>query len=571
MKRVKRWLSALLVLVMVAGLMPVQAEAANLRSGDWEYTISSSGATVTKYNGYDSDVTIPSMLGGQTVTSIGSYAMEDNFYVTSLTIPRKVTSIGYHAFKGCTRLSKIYYNADNCDADYNRPFENAGTSASSLSVKFGSSVKYVSPRLFDAYNENDYVRITSVEFSSSVTTIGAYAFARCHDLSTISWSDHITNIEEGAFCGCTSLKVLSLPTSLIKIGSYAFEDNYLLTSLTIPSKVTSIGYHAFKGCTRLSKINFNAVGCDADYSRPFENVGTSASSLSVTFGPSVRYISSRLFDAYNQSDYARITDVTVSTSVTSIGDYAFALCQDLRSITIPSNVASIGEGAFVGCSNLTISGQASSAAHKYAIENGIKFKSTAASKLATPKITKVQNVTGGIQVRWNKVSGAAKYRVFYKTKNGSWTKIGDTTGTALTWKGAKCGTGYHFTVRCVSKDGKKYTSDYNTKGVYLPCAAVPTLSAAVNSKTRAAALRWKKPGLVNGYQIQYSTDKTFKTGCKKLMVKNGNTLTKTITNLTRNKTYYFRVQSYKTMNGKNYYSAWSKVKNLKITNVVHLA
>ena len=40
-------------------------------------------------------------------------------------------------------------------------------------------------------------------------------------------------------------------------------------------------------------------------------------------------------------------------SVTSIGDGAFSLCADLRSITIPNSVTSIGIYAFSGCTGLT--------------------------------------------------------------------------------------------------------------------------------------------------------------------------------------------------------------------------
>jgi len=39
--------------------------------------------------------------------------------------------------------------------------------------------------------------------------------------------------------------------------------------------------------------------------------------------------------------------------VTSIGDYAFADCQGLRSVVIPTGVTTIGKGAFSGCSSLT--------------------------------------------------------------------------------------------------------------------------------------------------------------------------------------------------------------------------
>ena len=45
-------------------------------------------------------------------------------------------------------------------------------------------------------------------------------------------------------------------------------------------------------------------------------------------------------------------NVTLSDSVTSIGDYAFSHCDSLTSVAIPDSVTSIGEQAFRGCSNL---------------------------------------------------------------------------------------------------------------------------------------------------------------------------------------------------------------------------
>ena len=48
-----------------------------------------------------------------------------------------------------------------------------------------------------------------------------------------------------------------------------------------------------------------------------------------------------------------MTSLTLPSSVTSIGDEAFAYCSGLTSLTIPSGVTSIGSYAFYGCSGLT--------------------------------------------------------------------------------------------------------------------------------------------------------------------------------------------------------------------------
>ncbi len=68
-------------------------------------------------------------------------------------------------------------------------------------------------------------------------------------------------------------------------------------------------------------------------------------------------------------------------------------------------------------------------------------------------------------MKWNAVGGAAKYRVFYRIGSGVWTQVaGDETGTSKTVTGLEKGITYTFTVRCVSADGKAYTSSYAAVG-----------------------------------------------------------------------------------------------------------
>ena len=185
--------------------------------------------------------------------------------------------------------------------------------------------------------------------------------------------------------------------------------------------------------------------------------------------------------------------------------------------------------------------------------------------IAAPVISKVENVNGGMKVTWGKVAGAAKYRIFYKTGKGDWRKLADTAATTYTWKAAKNGTAYTFTVRCLSKDGKAYTSGCDTAGKSLTYVAVPALSSVSNNKAKTMTASWKKLGGVTGYQILYSTDKNFKSGNKAVTVKNASAVSQAISGLTKGKTYYVRIRSYKTVSGKNVFSPWSAAKSVKIT------
>ena len=65
-----------------------------------------------------------------------------------------------------------------------------------------------------------------------------------------------------------------------------------------------------------------------------------------------------------------------------------------------------------------------------------------------------------------------------------------------------------------------------------------------------------------GYEVQYSTAKTFKSA-KKAVVKSYKTSSVVLSGLKAKATYYVRVRTYKTVNGVKYYSNWSNYKQIK--------
>lgn len=90
-----------------------------------------------------------------------------------------------------------------------------------------------------------------------------------------------------------------------------------------------------------------------------------------------------------------------------------------------------------------------------------------------------------------------------------------------------------------------------------------TSISKLTKKSKGFKIKWKKQSAqTTGYQIQYSTSKSFK-GAKTKTVKKTKTTGATISKLKKKKTYYVRIRTYKTTGGKKYYSGWSKVKKVK--------
>ena len=102
------------------------------------------------------------------------------------------------------------------------------------------------------------------------------------------------------------------------------------------------------------------------------------------------------------------------------------------------------------------------------------------------------------------------------------------------------------------KDSLKKTFKINPKGTNI---------SKLSALSKGFIAKWSKQSSeTSGYEIEYATDSKFTKNEKKITVSGKANTSKKVTKLKSKKKYYIRVRTYKTVNGKKYYSSWSKVK-----------
>lgn len=236
--------------------------------------------TITKYNGTDTVVVIPSKINGVTVTTIGTDAFL-GLNITSVTIPASVTEIGSNAFAGCTNLTSVHYAGDwsNLTIQSGNPAVQDAANAPLFDFEFippdntavivtnykynGAAADVTIPSRYQGKPVTTIGHaaffnsaVTSVTIPDSVTSISDEAFINCPKLTNISIPNSVTYIGFSAFSSCTSLKSITLPSSLSFISGALFLGCSQLTTIHIPVSVTSIGNNAFADCPSLMTVTY---------------------------------------------------------------------------------------------------------------------------------------------------------------------------------------------------------------------------------------------------------------------------------------------------------------------------
>lgn len=340
--RTRKFISFALAVCLLTGMLSlsVSAEAGDdkLPSEDcFGYTykfLSTSTIAITDYNGYDTEVTVPSKIDGYTVTSVEGF---DTTKTKKITLPETVTTIGDSAFA--------------------------------------------------TYDNFSYSVLEEVTLPRNLKNIGAGAFENCYFLTSIDIPESVTKIGNGAFYGCDNLKNISVKSD-IDIGNKAFGDRYNLipaisktyedsqsdffvwngwvfeyngnsqnpaipsgtvgiyddvfaysgiTSVTIPEGVKYINYGAFQQCTTLKNIKLpnSLVRINAS---AFKEC-TSLSALSL--GEGLKTIDSEVFKGC-----VGLKTVALPSKLETLEYEAFEDCSNLENVTFPNTLTTVDESAF---------------------------------------------------------------------------------------------------------------------------------------------------------------------------------------------------------------------------------
>ena len=597
------------------------------------------------------------------MSKVGDYTFAGCSSLTSITIPNSVTNIGQYAFYKCNSLTSITIPNGVTNIGINAFYE-----CSSL---------------------------TSIEIPDSVTSMGNIVFYGCTNLNTISLPSKMTTTEDAAnFCcdffGCSSLTSIIIPDGMSKVGDYTFAGCSSLTSITIPNSVTNIGQYAFYECSSLVNIEIpDSVtsigenvfsGClglesiEVEPSNPsyksIDGILYNKSGTEIIAYPEAkpRYIVPEEIEEIPDNAFGdNLTDLTVGTGVTSVGDKIFdaaepeetstpsistqsviKIASGTKKVTFKGKAPKFKSNTFKGktviayypagnstwtssvrknyggtvtwiatgkipassCSMtlsktiFTYNGKVqnptvtikdpngktiSSGNYKVTYSSGcrnigeykvtVKFNGSkytgSMSKTFTigPKSTSLKSLTTGTKcftVKWTKqptlTSGyQLRYATNSKFTGAKTVTIASIKTTSKKITGLKDATKYYVQIRTYKTvSGKKYYSNWSSAKTVTTKAPVPkaTSLTSVTAASKGFTAKWSKQTTqTTGYQLQYSTSSKF-TGAKTVWITSNKTTSKKISGLTAKKKYYVRIRTYKTLNGKKYYSSWSKTKTV---------
>ena len=559
------------------------------------------------------------------LTNIGNGAFHYCSSLGSITIPNSVTKVENYAFGGCRSLAQVTVGGaeieekafEKCNGLESVVFTNGAKRIYKGLFKDCTGLKRVvipnTVTSIDDYAFSGCSALPSIVIPSSVTTIGIEAFWGCTNLASVTIPKSVKSIEARAFNFCENLKDVYYQGSKaewqqISIG----KNNKPLTTATIhyesANTTAKTGISNCQVSLNKSTYTYNGKAIEPvvtvkdltstqaaqadgpvvmasgkvlkkgkDYTVSYSD-NVNAGKAKVTVTGKGNYTGKKTMTFTIQKAKNTITASKISKKASTASQYAslnakakggakLTYRSDNKAVTVSKAGKVTLAKKFVGTATITITAQESKN-YKAATK-----KITFTVKLPAVKLSSAKSAEPGkLTVKWAKNVFATGYQVQYATSSkftGAKTaKISKYQTVTSTLGGLTEGKKYYVRVRAYKTSGKTtvysaWSSAKSAKVMVTPKPAAVKLSSVKSAKAGEMTVKWTKNGKIDGYQVQYALEESFK-GAKTVTVKKASTTSTTIKKLTKDKKYYVRVRTYQKAGSKTYYSAWSASKNVTI-------
>lgn len=232
------------------------------------------------------------------------------------------------------------------------------------SIALPNRISFLGERVF-----KDCSAMTEAIVEPSIYTLPASTFEGCSALNgsqggIFTVGGLVNSLGEYAFKDCTALTAINCTNALTSIGANAFENDEALTSFSMGLDSTgsiTLGDEAFKGCEALADIELPVptitVGTDT-FDGAFDDEVTVKAPKSFLTNLPVASSYNYIYPAFVTSiaanewqDDARLTEVYVPETITTLGNNMFAQSALKKAVFNPSATSS-GSSTFLRCTSL---------------------------------------------------------------------------------------------------------------------------------------------------------------------------------------------------------------------------
>lgn len=328
----------------------------------WDATSSCSFGANNHQSPFDNCSHLATVTFGEHATYIHDYLLYDISALSSVTIANTVVTIGQYAFAnefaGKASLTSITFEDNPTLATISaHAFENCSYLTS---ITIPASVATIGESAFEAC-----YRVATLTFASGsqACTIATHAFAVCATLASIVIPDRVTYIGEGAFINCFSLTSITLPFTGSNGTNQENEPTHFYhifkgfrsstTGFSLPDTyaskyIDSVQYYYPTGLITVeitSRI----------YEKSFYQVTTIKN---VTLGSAITTIPSYAFSGTTALERINSTDTDPThkevnlTGIVSIKAHAFSGCSQVNMLTLSNSITEIKPES-LGFANVT--------------------------------------------------------------------------------------------------------------------------------------------------------------------------------------------------------------------------